>query len=132
MSSNPDLQAQLGDMLNKSRRSLKAARIHLSAGDFDFAASRAYYAAFYAMEAALLSKSITCSTHGGVLTLFSERYIKTGALPNGFGAKAARLFRDRQVGDYEFDVSVTADDAQMDVEVASEMVVAIEPLLSQS
>ena len=64
--------------------------------------------------------------------MFSERYIKTGALPNGFGAKAARLFRDRQVGDYEFDVSVTADDAQMDVEVASEMVVAIEPLLSQS
>lgn len=43
-------------MFSKSRRSLKAARNHLAEAEFDFAASRAYYAAFYAMEAALLTK----------------------------------------------------------------------------
>ena len=108
---------------------MAAARNHLVQTDFDFAASRAYYAAFYAMEAALLTQGVACSTHGGVLTTFSMSYIKTGMLPSEFGAKAARLFRERQIGDYEFDVSVSSDDAETDVEVAAEMVEAIARIL---
>jgi hypothetical protein len=46
-------------------------------------------------------------------------------LPLAFGAKAARLFRERQIGDYEFDVSVTGPDAEQDVQSASEIVEAI-------
>lgn len=129
MNLDPALQEQLQSMLSKSRRSLKAAQNHLAEADFDFAASRAYYAAFYAMEAALLAKGVTCSTHGGVLSTFSERFIKTGLLPTEFGAKAARLFRERQIGDYEFDVSVKGPDAEQDVVVATEMLDAIERLL---
>lgn len=49
MNLDPALQEQLRSMLSKSRRSLKAAQNHLAEADFDFAASRAYYAAFYAM-----------------------------------------------------------------------------------
>lgn len=130
MSSDPALREQLRSMLSKSRRSLKAAQAHLTEADFDFAASRAYYAAFYAMEAALLTKGLTCSTHGGVLTTFSERFIKTGVLPGEFGAKAARLFRERQIGDYEFDVSVTGPAAEQDVAAAADMVDAIARLLA--
>ena len=104
MSTDPALQEQLKSMMSKARRSLNAARRHLADSDFDFAASRAYYAAFYAMEAALLTRGVTCSTHGGVLASFSERFIKTGSLPTEFGSKATRLFRERQIGDYEFDV----------------------------
>ena len=129
MSVDPALKTQLGDMSRKARRSLKAARLHLDEGDYDFAASRAYYAAFYSMEAALLMKGITCSTHGGVLTEFSKYFIKNGTLPSDFGAKAARLFRERQTGDYEFDVSITAVDASEDVDIAETMIVAIEELL---
>lgn len=119
-------------MLSKAQRSLKAAQRHLDEGDYDFAASRAYYGAFYAMEAALLFKGVTCSTHSGVLAVFSERFIKHGTLPTSFGAKAARLFRERQTGDYEFDVSVTRTDAEEDVEIASGMVLAIEQFLAES
>lgn len=99
--------------------------------DFDFAASRAYYAAFYAMEAALLTRNVTCSTHGGVLTAFSERFVKTGPLPSEFGSRAARLFRERQIGDYEFDVSVTKMDAEQDLCAAADMVEAIAALLQE-
>jgi uncharacterized protein (UPF0332 family) len=129
MNPDPALVEQLRSMLSKSRRSLKAAQRHLAEADFDFAASRAYYAAFYAMEAALLAKGVTCSTHGGVLATFSERFIKTGTLPAEFGAKSARLFRERQIGDNEFDVSVKGPDAEQDVVVATDMVNAIERLL---
>ncbi len=89
MNPDPALQEQLRSMLSKSRRSLKAAQSHLDEADFDFAASRAYFAAFYAMEAAILAQGVTCSTHGGVLTTFSERFIKSVILPSEFGAKAA-------------------------------------------
>jgi uncharacterized protein (UPF0332 family) len=129
MNPEPALQEQLRSMLSKARRSLKAAQRHLTESDHDFAASRAYYAAFYAMEAALLTQGVTCSTHGGVLMTFSERFIKTGVLPATFGAIAARLFRERQIGDYEFDVSVSCSDAEQDVAAAADMVDAIEPLL---
>ena len=129
MNPDPALWEQLRSMLSKSRRSLKAAQSHLNETDYDFAASRAYYAAFYAMEAALLSQGVTCSTHGGVLATFSARFIKTGMFPTEFGAKATRLFRERQIGDYEFDVSVTLPDAEQDVAMASEIVEAIEHLL---
>jgi uncharacterized protein (UPF0332 family) len=129
VSTDPALREQLESMSSKVRRSLKAARRHLADADFDFDASRAHYAAFYAMEAALLAQGVTCSTHGGVLTTFSERFIKTGALPSDFGSKAARLFRERQIGDYGFDVSVTGPDAEQDVAAAADMVDAIGSLL---
>lgn len=132
MKIDPALKRQLNEMLSKARRSLKAAQRHLDEGDYDFAASRAYYGAFYAMEAALLFKGVTCSTHGGVLTVFSERYIKDGTLPTSFGAKAARLFRERQTGDYEFDISITQADGEEDVEIASDIVLAIETFLAES
>ena len=48
MSADPALQVQLQGMMNKARRALKAAQRHLDDFDFDFAASRAYYAAYYA------------------------------------------------------------------------------------
>ncbi|MBN1672529.1 MAG: HEPN domain-containing protein [Kiritimatiellae bacterium] len=126
MSADPALQAQLQSMLNKARRSLKAARRHCDDSDFDFAASRAYYAAFYSMEAALLAEGVTCSTHSGAIAAFSERFIKTGILPVESGGKITRLFRERQIGDYEFDVSVTAVDAEQDVQAAAAIVEAVD------
>ncbi len=125
MKRDPALQAQLLSMLNKAARSLNAARVHRKTNDFDFAASRAYYAAFYAMEAALLSVGITCSTHSGTIATFSKEFIKSEILPHNFGILAARLFRERQIGDYEFDVSVSENDADQDIQAAVSLVEAI-------
>lgn len=125
MRPDPALQSQLRDMMNKAHRALKAAQRHLADADFDFAASRCYYAAFYAIEAALLTKGVTRSTHSGAIAAFSEQFIKPGFFPAEFGAKTSRLSRERQTGDYEFDISVTADDAADDRRAAAELVDAI-------
>lgn len=45
-------------LFEKARRSLDAARLLLANGNADFAASRAYYAAFYAAEAFLLEQGL--------------------------------------------------------------------------
>ena len=42
------------ELLDKSARSIEAAKLLFGDGHFDFAASRAYYAMFYAVEALLL------------------------------------------------------------------------------
>lgn len=105
-------------MLEKARRSLAAARANIDAGNFDFASGRAYYAAFYCMEAALLAKGKSYSTHSGVISGFGEFFIAPGIFPKAFAKHITGLFRNRQIGDYEFGVSISETDAREDVQYA--------------
>lgn len=47
MTDQKALGRQLQAMIEKSQRSLRAAKEHLSKKDFDFASSKAYYAVFH-------------------------------------------------------------------------------------
>ena len=73
-------------LLQRARETLGAARLLLEAGHFSDSVSRAYYAAFYAAEAALLNEGITPRTHKGVHALFDQQFVKTGLLPKETGA----------------------------------------------
>jgi len=121
-----ELRRQLQDMIDKGRRALASAERELAAGDFDFAASRAYYAAFYAAEALLLSHGVTCSTHSGVISEFGKRFVSTGRMTKDIGRKLAHLFRERQTGDYEFGMSIDESDAREDILHARAILDAIE------
>jgi len=114
-----ELRAQIRAMVAKAQRSLAAARAHLDSGDFDFASGRAYYAAFYCMEAVLLEKGKSYSKHTGVISGFGEHLILPGIFPKDFAKRIAALFRDRQIGDYEFGVSISEADAREDVKHAA-------------
>ncbi len=83
---------------------LQAIREQLGDHLYDFASSRAYYAAFYAMQAILLTKDLSFSKHSGVIAAFNRQFIKTGVFPKEFSKLISRLFRERQTGDYEFDL----------------------------
>ena len=112
MSADPYLAEQLNLMLQKSRRALHAARQHVSDGDYDFAASRSYYAAFYALETVLLAVDLTFSKHSVVLGAFNHHFIKTNKFPQAHSKRLARLFRERQVGDYDFGDTITKEEAE--------------------
>jgi uncharacterized protein (UPF0332 family) len=94
------LVEKLSLMLQKADRSLTAAQRHIEAGDYDFASSRAYYAAFYTMQAILLTKNLTAAKHAGAIRMFNQHFIKTGLFPPEFNQFISRLFRNRQAGDY--------------------------------
>lgn len=49
-------------------------------GYHDFAASRAYYAAFYAATAALLADGFETSKHSGVIAAIHLRFVRAGRL----------------------------------------------------
>jgi uncharacterized protein (UPF0332 family) len=123
------LSQQLQAMVEKGKRALKAAQEHLAHGDTDFASSKAYYAVFHLMQAALLTKSKTYSKHAGVISGFSEQFIKPGTFPPSFGETIQRLRKDRELGDYGYQLSVDPEEAARDVEASAEVVRRIEEYL---
>jgi uncharacterized protein (UPF0332 family) len=125
MTGNGPLEDQLKIMIQKAHRSLAAATRLIQEGDYDFASSRAYYAAFYSMEAILLSKNLVFSKHGAVIGAFNEHFVKAGFFPKEFSKFISRPFRQRQIGDYEFEISVAKGEAMEDVAHAQTIVQSV-------
>ena len=86
-------------LLDRARRELAVVRTLSEAGFYEQADSRAYYAAFYAAEAALFSLGETRSKHAGVLSAFGRMVVKDGGLDPELGRSLRRLFERRSVAD---------------------------------
>ncbi|MBN1579383.1 MAG: HEPN domain-containing protein [Anaerolineae bacterium] len=84
----------------RAQLSLAAARELVSSAYYDFVASRAYYAAFYAATALLLSEELTFSKHSGVIASIHRKFVKTGRLDAQHGKNLNWLFELRGVGDF--------------------------------
>jgi len=119
-----------GGLLEKGRRDLEAARILHRAGFSAQAISRAYYAAFYAAEAALLALGETRSKHAGVISAFRQRVVKEGGVDPDIGAALAALFRLRLDADYG-PGPLTAAQAESAIVDAERFVSAVERWLAQ-
>ena len=132
MNEREGLSEQLQQMIRKAFRSLRAAQRHIGEGDYDFASSRAYYAAFYAMQAILLTENLSFSKHAGVISAFNQHFVRTAIFPKEFSKVISRLFRERQTGDYSFDLAIGKHDAHEDVQIAETVVRAITAHLIQA
>jgi len=85
---------------NQAEESLTAAGRELEAGACTFAVNRLYYAAFYAVSAALLDRQLSFKKHSAVRIAFHREFVKTGLLDPQWGNLYDRLFEDRQEADY--------------------------------
>jgi hypothetical protein len=70
-------------------------------GEWDDAVSRAYYGAFHAAQATLLSEGQRADTHRGVVVLFGLLLVKTGKFDRRWGKFLANLKDDREASDYD-------------------------------
>ena len=104
------MRPEAAKLLAKASRSLEAARDHLEKGDADFAASRAYYAMFYAAEALLVERGLQFKKHSGVHAAFGEHFAKTGVLDPRFHRWLLDAFDLRLEGDYGFEAALVAED----------------------
>lgn len=127
---NEALKQQIKAVVEKAHRSLEVAKILYSKENFE-SASRAYYAVFHMMQAALLTKGISYSKHSGVISGFSEHFIKSSIFSKGFGAEILKLRKDREIGDYGYEITVTKDMAEGDIQVAEKIVNAVEAYLTK-
>lgn len=99
---------------------------------YDDTVSRAYYAAFHAAQAVLLSEGQEADSHKGVVTLFGLFMIKTGKIEKHFGKLLANLKDDRENSDYEVLSFIDAETAKRAVAEAEEFCKAIDQYLRKN
>ncbi len=125
-------EREIAANLERAEQSIEAAGELAVSEFYDFAASRAYYAAFYAATAALLNEEIELSKHSGVIASVHHRLVKTGKLDKEQGKELNWLFELRNVGDYGVIIHVSQQDAQRAIRVAKSFLGVIKSLLGQT
>ena len=127
---NPD-PTYVTQCLALADRTLAAARM-LEADYPESALGRAYYAAFYAAEAALWTKGVRCRTHGGLVAALHQHFVQTGRLAPDLLRSLQDLLQLRLAGDYpRFRREVTDEDAHAAIELAGQFTTEIRTLIDQ-
>lgn len=119
------------ELLEKAEQSLGAAEILLQDEYVDFAASRAYYAMFYTVEAMLLSRDLAFSKHAAVIAAFGKEFVKAGLLDSCFHRYILNAFDLRNIGDYGAVHAVKEEEARRTIYEARELLGAAKRHLSE-
>ena len=125
----PEYEQEIAANLERAEKSIQAAKELATSGFYDFAASRSYYAAFYAASAALLDEGLEFSKHSGVIASIHQRLVKTGKLDKEQGKELNWLFELRNVGDYGVTIHVSQQDTEKAIRVAENFLRIIKSLL---
>jgi uncharacterized protein (UPF0332 family) len=115
--------------LRRAEQSIQAAGELARGGYFDFAASRAYYGAFYAATAVLLHERFGFKKHSGVIAAIHQKFVKTGKLDKQLGRDLNWLFELRDVGDYGVTLHVQQEDAEKAIKAAEVFLDAIKHII---
>lgn len=105
-------------LMEKAEEHLEAARIILRHGLYRDSISRAYYAAYSALTAALTLLGRESKTHGGAINLLKTYLIDRGLVDREYGKILSRLFEMRQTSDYQASFYYELEDARWAVENA--------------
>jgi len=116
-------------LLDKAKRSQKAAAKLFKDGDTDFAASRAYYSLFYTASALLLSRGLSFSNHSGVIANFGKEFARTRVLDPKYHNYLIESQDRRNIGDYSIVAEVTEEQTREMLQWANEFIEAAEEYL---
>jgi len=116
--------------LARCQEELAAARLLADKGFSAQAVSRAYFAAFFAAETALLALGETRSKHSGVVAAFIHLLVRGGDLDQDTGRLLRSLFERRNEADYA-PIPVPPEEADAAIRDAEHVVTAVERWLDQ-
>jgi uncharacterized protein (UPF0332 family) len=117
------------ELWQRAQEALRATQTLLAAGFPDFAAARAYYAAFYAASALLLAEGKTFRSHRGVVALIHRDYVKSGRLPVDMCRILSTLSDLRSMGDYGGAAHIPHAEAHVALIEAQQFLEAVRSLL---
>jgi uncharacterized protein (UPF0332 family) len=120
---------EIVELWQRAQEALRATETLIAAGLPDFAAARAYYAAFYAASALLLAEGKTFRSHRGVVALIHRDYVRSGRLPVDLGRILSTLSDLRSVGDYGSATHVSHAEANIALIEAQQFLEAVRSLL---
>jgi hypothetical protein len=101
--------------LTLAEEKLEVARELLDLSRFDDTVSKAYYVMFYSAKAALLAVDVDLRRHSGVVSQFSQRFIKGGYADRRYSRILARAMQAREASDYDPRTRASKQDAQQAV-----------------
>ena len=84
---------------------------------------------FYTVEAILLTKNLSFSSHKGAISAFGEQFIKTGIFAKDMSRNLNDAFEKRQLGEYEYSFVIPEKDAKEVLEYGKKFVKTIEDYL---
>ncbi len=105
----PEQQA----LLEKSQRSMDAAKNLMERGFHDFAVSRAYYAMFYIAEALLDREGLAFSSHAAVISAFGQYLVRPGKVPAQYHRQLIDAQAQRTRADYDPQPNLSQQDAEI-------------------
>lgn len=108
----------------RALQALKTAQ-RLVSLDADATASRAYYAAFYAVSALFALEGKTFTRHGAVEAAVHRDLVRAGRWPGERGQDYSFLLRLRATGDYGGSVHVSTEEAASAFEAANRILQAV-------
>lgn len=122
---------EIRDFTEKAEKFLSTAEQVLGIKDYDSCVSRCYYAMFFMAEAALLTKSLSASSHKGVISLFGEHFVKTKLLERNLGKALNDAYDKRLVGDYGVGFTLTEREAKDSLVTAQDFIQALKNYLEK-
>ncbi len=105
------MSVEASDFWSRATQALQTTK-DLIASDPDAAASRAYYAAFYAISALFALEGKTFSRHSALEVALHRDYIKTGQWSIERGKEFTFLLNLRSTGDYGGEMHVSQAEAE--------------------
>jgi uncharacterized protein (UPF0332 family) len=100
------------DELARADEALHAGRALLELGLHADSVSRAYYGAWHALRALLLSRGLEAKTHAGAIHLFNVEFVRTGPFATAHNRLLAGMQRARELADYDAAVMFSREDAE--------------------
>ncbi len=128
------ISASVQRLLDLADESHQTAKNIMDAGSARFSAAQSYYTMFYLVEALLLSKGLTFSSHSAVVAAYGKEFSKTGLLDPKFHRRIIVTQKRREVGHYgDENEGVTDEEAGESFQWAEEFIQAVKEYLgSQS
>lgn len=117
---------------SKSQRALKAAGLLLDQDLPEESIARAYYAAFHAAKALLLTEGLEARTHQGAGNLFSLHFVRSGKIDPLYARILSRAQKEREEADYLSGYVFTKEEAGTRLKEVKDFLSVAENLLKQS
>lgn len=123
-------KTNIDEEMEHSNVALKDAKILFENGSLEGAISRAYYAAFHAAQALLLTLGLEPKTHQGVGHLFYQHFIRGGVIEPKYSQILARAQKYREEADYRHTMAFTREQTGETISEVESFISCLKDILS--
>jgi len=120
---------EIKGLLQKSRHAIKVSQHLLVQGYPSDAASKSYYAMFYAAQALLKSANIDVVKHSAVESAIGYHFVKTGNMDPKYHRMLIDARKLREVADYDTQEEIVRPQAAVKIQEAKDFLQLVQKIL---